>query len=75
MKRARPQIETGVGIVTLHRETIDAMGVTCSECGAAPNRLNVFWTERGSNRRTHNGQFCSKRCHDIFHGLKPTPPQ
>lgn len=67
MKRPTPQDH----LVTLHEETIDAMGVTCSECEAAPKQLLVFYTMRGPNRRTHNGQFCSKRCHDIFHGLKP----
>lgn len=67
----KPQIETGVGIVRLERETIDAMGVRCSECDAAPKQLLVFYTMRGSNRRTHNGSFCSKMCHDTFHGLRP----
>jgi len=67
----RSRIETGVGIVTLHRETIDAMGMTCSECGAERKQLYVFYTMRGTRRRTHNGQFCSKKCHDIFDGLKP----
>ena len=64
-------IERNDHLVTLQHETIDAMGVTCSECGKAAKKLLVFYTMRGSNRRTHNGQFCSKRCHDIFHGLKP----
>jgi hypothetical protein len=62
--------------VTLHRETIDAMGMTCSECDVTDmtnKKLYVFYTMRGNKRRTHNGQFCSKRCHDIFHGLKPRP--
>ena len=64
-------LRTGIPFVKLERETIDAYGVTCSECDAAPKKLVVFYTMRGSNRRTHNGQFCSKLCHDRFHGLKP----
>jgi hypothetical protein len=58
-------------LVSLHKETIDAMGVTCSECGRPGDKLLVFYTLRGGNRRTHNGSFCSKHCHDVFHGLKP----
>lgn len=65
------QIERNDHLVTLQRESIDAMGVSCSECEATPKRLLVFYTMRGNNRRTHNGQFCSQRCHDIFHQLKP----
>jgi hypothetical protein len=68
-------IERNDHLVTLHRETIDAMGVTCSECDAATKKLFVYYTMRGSKRRTHNGQFCSKGCHDVFHGLKPRPPK
>ena len=64
-------VERNDHLVTLHDETIDAMGVTCSECEAAPKELLVFYTMRGRNRRTHNGQFCSKHCHDVFHQLKP----
>jgi hypothetical protein len=56
----------------LHRETIDAMGTTCSWCGnvAKGNKLFVYYTERDGikpNRRTHNGAFCSKSCHDDYH--------
>ena len=58
-------------LVELQFERIDAMGVTCSECEAAPKRLLIFYTMRGTKRRTHNGQFCTKNCHDVFHGLKP----
>jgi len=74
-KRLRDQLETGVGIVELHRETIDAYGVTCSECDKGKKKLIVFYTMRGANRRTHNGQFCSKLCHDRYHGLRPKVPK
>lgn len=57
----------------VHREVIDAYGQTCSWCGGVrrSGKLFVYYTERdgsgGRNRRTHNGQFCSKSCHDSFH--------
>jgi hypothetical protein len=49
---------------------IDATGMRCSECEATPAKLLVFYTMRGAKRLTHNGEFCSKHCHDIFYGLK-----
>lgn len=60
-------------LTTLTVETIDAMGMICSHCGnvAAGNKLKIYATVRGARSRTHNGEFCSKLCHDIFHGLKP----
>lgn len=61
----------------LHRETIDAYGVTCSWCGQPrkDGKLFVYYTERDScggpsNRRTHNGQFCSIGCHNDYHGVE-----
>jgi hypothetical protein len=69
----RLQIETGVGLTILRQESIEAMGVPCSECGNDAKRLLVFYTMRGGHRRTHNGQFCSKRCHDVFHQLRARP--
>jgi hypothetical protein len=55
----------------LHRETIDAMGSTCSWCGQVRvgDKLYVYWTESDSRggRRTHNGQFCSIGCHNSYH--------
>lgn len=65
--------DSGDHIVTLCKETIDGMGVPCSECEATPAKLLVFYTLRGPHRRTHNGSFCSKTCHDIFHQLRPRP--
>jgi hypothetical protein len=55
----------------LHRDTIDAQGQTCSWCGqtAKGNKLFVYRTERdgiANQTRTHNGQFCSKSCHDVY---------
>jgi hypothetical protein len=60
-------------IVTLCKEVIEPMGIKCSECGASPDELFVFYTLRGTNRRTHNGSFCNKLCHDRFHQLAPRP--
>lgn len=54
----------------LHREVIDANGVTCTWCGSSrkDKKLFVYFTERDSGgRRTHNGSFCSKQCHDSYH--------
>jgi hypothetical protein len=61
------------GITELICETIEADGMRCSECGdtAPGDKLLIYVTKRGANRRTHNGQFCSRPCHDRFHGLAP----
>lgn len=63
------------GITELVCEAIDADGQRCSECGdtAPGDKVLIYATLRGTNRRTHNGQFCSKACHDRFHGLAPKP--
>jgi hypothetical protein len=60
-------------LTELTSESIDADGMHCSECGetAAGDKLVIYATRRGNNVRTHNGQFCSKFCHDRFHGLRP----
>ena len=54
-------------------ETIDAEGHHCWEChDTAPgDRLLAFFTQRGAKARQHDGLFCSKDCHDRYHGLKP----
>jgi hypothetical protein len=57
--------------VILGKEVVEPMGMKCSECQGTPDELLVFYTMRGSQRRTHNGAFCTKLCHDRFHGLKP----
>ncbi len=53
----------------LHKEVIDDYGNTCSWCGIRrkDGKLFVYYTERDSGvRRTHNGSFCSKSCHDAY---------
>ena len=52
-------------------EAIDADGQRCSECGetAPGDKVLIYATVRGGRRRTHNGQFCSRVCHDRFNGL------
>lgn len=69
----KPSILKQDHTVTLGKEIVQAFGIKCSECDAAPDELLVFYTMRGQHRRTHNGSFCSKLCHDRFHGLKPRP--
>lgn len=66
-------IERTDHLTELDVEAIEHDGMRCSECGdLGPNdKLLIYATLRGQQRRTHNGQFCSKLCHDIFHGLKP----
>lgn len=54
----------------LHRETIDANGVTCSWCGQPRNdkKLYVYYVEHDAGRRrTLNGQFCSIGCLHDYH--------
>jgi hypothetical protein len=66
-------IEKSDHLTELVCEAIDAMGDRCSECGetAAGGQLLIYTTVRGTSGRIHNGAFCSKFCHDWFHGLKP----
>lgn len=56
---------------TLICEPVDAEGHRCAECGDKPETLLRFFTTRGNSyRREHDGLFCSKDCHDRWHGLK-----
>jgi hypothetical protein len=43
----------------------------CAECGdLGPNgTLFVYSTTRGARVRVHAGKFCSRPCHDRWHGL------
>lgn len=61
------------GLSVLTVEKIDAMGMHCSECGdtAQGDTLLIYTTRVGNRVRTHNGHFCSKVCHDRYHGLAP----
>lgn len=70
-KQATLRGHDATGITELTVEAIDADGMRCSECGdtAPGEKVLIYTTRRGRNVRTHNGQFCSKLCHDIFHGL------
>jgi hypothetical protein len=68
-------IENTDHLTELVCETIDCpkWANRCSECGdtAPGDQLLIYITVRGAHRRVHNGAFCSKFCHDWFHGLKP----
>lgn len=59
----------------MHREVIPAIGRTCTWCGQVRkgDKLYIYWTELDavqSNRRNHNGQFCSIGCYDDYHGVE-----
>jgi hypothetical protein len=63
---------TGLSVLTVER--VDADGYRCSECGDAGDRndqLLRYATQIGTRVRVHDGLFCSKACHDRFHGLRP----
>ncbi len=68
-----PAIDRTDHLYELVTETIDANGKACPEChDTAPgDKLLVFFTVRGQRSRQHRGAFCSRECHDIYHGLKP----
>jgi hypothetical protein len=64
-----------MGTEIVKRETMEAMGQSCTECGGlnGKGKLFVYYTIRVaarpfSSRRTHNGAFCSKKCHDAYNG-------
>lgn len=66
-------IERTDHLTELLTQAIDAEGKTCPEChDVAPHdQLFVFSTRHGARVRVHDGAFCSKLCHDIYHGLAP----
>jgi hypothetical protein len=57
----------------LHRETVSTREA-CKWCGGTRKggKLFEYRTERDdstvSRRSVHNGLFCSKSCHDAYHG-------
>jgi hypothetical protein len=70
----RPPPRDNSGLFTkLTYEKVAANGQTCSECGnvGPDDTLSVYTTWRGNRPRQHSGQFCSKLCHDRYHGLAP----
>ena len=63
-----------VGLSVLTCERVDADGYHCSECGDPADdngKLIRYATRIGNRVREHDGLFCSKECHDRFHGLMP----
>lgn len=57
----------------LHRETVQQPGATCSWCGSTRRHgaLYRYRTESDANPSrpgAHRGLFCSKSCHDAYHG-------
>lgn len=63
---------TGLSVLTC--EKVDANGYHCAECGDPADsngHLLAYATVIGNRTRLHDGMFCSKECHDRFHGLAP----
>lgn len=60
-----------VGLSVLTCERVDAEGQRCPECGDRCDTLLRFSTRIGARVREHGGLFCSKDCHDRWHGLAP----
>jgi hypothetical protein len=63
---------TGLSVLTCER--VDADGYHCAECHEAADRngqLLQYATRIGHHVRVHDGLFCSKDCHDRYHGLAP----
>ena len=64
----------------LHRKNVDASHATCHFCGsvrftkAGKPYLYRYYTERDGvytslvGPQYHSGLFCSKSCHDAYHG-------
>lgn len=65
------------GLSVLTSEAVDADGLHCSECGdtGPGDKLLIFCTRIGTRVRMHGGRFCSKVCHDRYHGLAPQTPR
>ena len=70
-------IERADHLYTLETELIEAGNMTCLECHdtLAGDKLIVFYSVRGTRVREHKGAFCSKDCHDRYHGLKSRGPR
>ena len=67
-----PAIERDDHLYHLVAEPVDANGDRCPECGdvGPGHKLYTYWSVRGNKSRRHEGTFCSRDCHDIWHGLK-----
>jgi hypothetical protein len=54
-------------------EGVDAGGYGCFECGSTADDgyLLRFSTRSGAEVHEDGGLFCSKNCHDWWHGLRP----
>jgi hypothetical protein len=70
----KQQLQQNDHLTVLECEAVDADWQVCPECGdVGPNdTLLRFTTVRcngAGKHRKHAGLFCSKQCHDIWHGL------
>ena len=53
----------------LHRNVYARPNAECSWCGTKDRRLYEYRTETdGGWSHEHKGLFCSKSCHDSYHG-------
>jgi hypothetical protein len=68
-----PSVQRTDHLTELLVQAIDADGTRCSECKdpGLDDKLLMYATKAGGRTRIHNGLFCSKACHDRFHGLAP----
>lgn len=60
---------TGLSVLTCERVETDARCAECRDDGGG--KLLRYATRIGTRVREHDGLFCSKSCHDWFHGLRP----
>lgn len=78
MRALRASDLKSTGLSVLVCESIDADGQHCAECGDEADRkgqLLQYATQIGARVRVHDGLFCTKDCHDRWHGLAPRSKQ
>jgi hypothetical protein len=74
MSALRKSDLNSIGLSVLVCESVDACGTHCAECGEEADRngkLLQYGTQIGPRVRVHDGLFCCKDCHDVWHGLRP----
>ena len=61
---------TGLSVLTC--KIVESSQQRCSECcDDCGGELLQYATRIGTRVRVHGGLFCSKQCHDRYHGLAP----
>lgn len=69
MTALRELKSVGLSVLTVERVETDDRCSECCEHGGGV--LLRYATRIGTRVREHDGLFCSKACHDRFHGLMP----